>query len=113
MYNFNISKLEEVPGALNHLSIQLAELALSLQKAPTAEPTTTKTDQLLTRNDVAKQLRVSLPTLHDWTKNGKIKAYRIGNRVLYKPSDVSSALNSIKTYVNLNSTSTNPKNKLS
>lgn len=50
---------------------------------------------LLTRENTAKLLCVSLPTLHDWTKNGIVKAYRIGNRVLYKLEDVNDALTAI------------------
>ena len=52
---------------------------------------------LLTRKDTAKFLRISLPTLHDWTKNGIVKAHRIGNRVLYKQDEVTQALNEIQT----------------
>ncbi len=52
---------------------------------------------LLTRKETAKTLCISLPTLHDWTKNGTIKAHRIGNRVLYKQEEVISALQEIKT----------------
>lgn len=50
---------------------------------------------LLTRIDAAKFLRISLPTLNDWTKNGIIKGYRIGNRVLYKSHEIEEALEKI------------------
>lgn len=53
--------------------------------------------KLLTRKDTAKLLRISLPTLHDWTKNGIVKAHRIGNRVLYKFDEVNQALLQIQT----------------
>lgn len=53
--------------------------------------------ELLTRKDTAKLLRISLPTLHDWTKTGIVKAYRIGNRVLYKLEEVKEALLKIQT----------------
>lgn len=53
--------------------------------------------KLLTRKDTAKLLRISLPTLHDWTKTGIVKAYRIGNRVLYKLEEVKEALLKIQT----------------
>lgn len=46
----------------------------------------------LTRKEVAKLLRVTLPTLHDYTKLGWIKSYKIGNRVLYKEVDVHNAV---------------------
>ena len=54
------------------------------------------TDKLLTRKEVANFLNISLPTLHDWTKSGRIKAYRIGSRILYKSSEVIDSLTQIK-----------------
>lgn len=42
----------------------------------------------LTRKEVAKILRITLPTLHEWTKMGWIQSYRIGTRVLYKDNEV-------------------------
>ena len=53
--------------------------------------------KLLSRKDTAKFLCISLPTLHDWTKTGIVKAHRIGNRVLYKLDEVNQALEQIKT----------------
>jgi excisionase family DNA binding protein len=53
--------------------------------------------KLLTRKDTAKLLCISLPTLHEWTKTGIVKAYRIGNRVLYKHDEVNQALQQIQT----------------
>ena len=40
-----------------------------------------QTDQLLTREETAKLLSVSLVTLWDWTKKDIIPAYRIGNKI--------------------------------
>jgi len=53
--------------------------------------------KLLTRKDTAKLLCISLPTLHDWTKTGIVKAHRIGNRVLFKQDEVYQALSLIQT----------------
>lgn len=53
--------------------------------------------KLLSRKDTAKLLCISLPTLHDWTKTGIVKAHRIGNRILYKLEEVNDALNMIQT----------------
>lgn len=53
--------------------------------------------KLYTRKETANFLKISLPTLHDWTKNGIVKAYRIGNRVLYKYEEITGALNQIQT----------------
>lgn len=48
--------------------------------------------QYLSRREVAKLLKISLPTLHDWTKLGWLQSYKIGKRVLYKPHEVEQAL---------------------
>ncbi len=50
-----------------------------------------------TRREVAKMLGITLPTLHEWTKEGYIKAHRIGTRVRYKDEDVQNALKEVKT----------------
>ncbi|WP_274474212.1 helix-turn-helix domain-containing protein [Mangrovimonas aestuarii] len=61
-------------------------------------PTTQKKEYtLLSRKDTAKLLCVSLPTLHDWTKTGIIKAHRIGSRVLYKEYEILESLKQIQT----------------
>lgn len=47
---------------------------------------------LLTREETAKLLSVSLVTLWDWTRKDIIAAYRIGNKIRYKKSDVINSL---------------------
>ena len=51
---------------------------------------------ILTRQDTAKLLNISLPTLHDYTKRGLIKAHRLGSKVRYKRDEVDAALKQIK-----------------
>ena len=46
----------------------------------------------LTRLEVCELLNVSLVTLHTWNKNGKLKAFGIGGRVLYRPEDIENAI---------------------
>ena len=46
----------------------------------------------LTRDEAAKMLRITLPTLNDWTKLGRIPVQRIGRRVLYALSDIENGL---------------------
>lgn len=48
--------------------------------------------KLLTRLETARFLGISLPTLHEWTKTGKIIANRISTRVRYYESDVEASL---------------------
>lgn len=47
---------------------------------------------ILSREEAAKLLSISLVTLWDLTRKDKIPAYRIGNKVRYKKSDVLNAL---------------------
>ena len=53
--------------------------------------------ELLTRKEVAKLYGVSLPTILDWTKTGKLIGYRISSRVRYKRSEIEKSLSQIKT----------------
>lgn len=49
-------------------------------------------EEFLTRNETARLLKISLPTLHDWTRTGKLKSYRISSRLRYRRSEVIEAL---------------------
>ena len=51
-----------------------------------------KEEELLSRQETAKLLKVSLVTLWDWTKKDIVPAYRIGYKVRYKKREVLSAL---------------------
>lgn len=53
--------------------------------------------RLYTRKEVAKILSISLPTLNTWTKQGVIKASRIGNSVRYSAEDIEQALRTIQS----------------
>ena len=46
----------------------------------------------LSREEVCKSLRISLPTLNSYTRKGIIKGAKVGSRVLYLASDVQEAL---------------------
>lgn len=49
-------------------------------------------DELLTREETAKLLKINITTLWNWTRKGKIIAYGIGNRVYYKRGEIIKAL---------------------
>lgn len=53
-----------------------------------AKPVKSEDQEYLSRKDVAKLLKISLTTLNDWSKQGIVQAYRIGNRVLYKKIEI-------------------------
>jgi len=58
------------------------------QKEQSKKQTAVKEPKYLTRKETAKLLHISLPTLNEWTKEGILKSYRIGSRILYKPEEV-------------------------
>lgn len=51
----------------------------------------------LTRKEAAAFLKISLPTLNNYTKVGIINGFRVGTRVLYKLEDLELNLNAIVT----------------
>lgn len=75
-----LTRLERIENAVLNGSQQL--------KVITPNPQT----DLLTRREVAKMLHISLVTINDWVKKGVLKAYKAGNRVYFKSSEIESAL---------------------
>ena len=67
-----------------------------VQNLISKEPTNKKTDTFGTRKEVAKELRVSLPILREYTIKGYIKSYQIGGRILYKWDEILADVKEIK-----------------
>jgi hypothetical protein len=84
LQNASLSDIEEMISRL--LDKKLDSLNKS-QSANNKEPV-----KYLTRKETAAKLRISLPTLADWTRTGILKSKRIGSRILYDISDVESAI---------------------
>jgi excisionase family DNA binding protein len=63
-----------------------------LQQQPNAA-----TDRLITRDETAKLLGVSIVTIHNWVKSNVLIAYRVGNKVRFKETEVFNALQQINT----------------
>jgi hypothetical protein len=55
-----------------------------------------KPDELLTREETYKLLKIDSSTLWHWTKKGKVTAYGIGNRRYYKRSELLQSLVKLK-----------------
>lgn len=77
--------------------IEIFEGVLSEKLQEFTPPPANKT-QYLTRKEVASLLRISLPTLHELIKTGKLKSYRIGGRVLFNKSEVEGSLEEIESH---------------
>ena len=80
------------------LPLLIEKITEALFQKLTTEQVTKKKDQLLTRQQTAQMLQISLPTLNIWTKNGIIRAKRINSRVRYAESDVIAALQNYNKY---------------
>ena len=54
------------------------------------------TEELLTRDETCKFLKIDSSTLWSWTNKGKVKAYGIGARRYYKRSELLNGLTQLK-----------------
>lgn len=61
------------------------------QAQPATEPQPA-TDELLTREETARELHVAKMTLRSYELRGILKPHRIGRRVLYSRRDIQAAL---------------------
>jgi len=86
--NINVSDLQNFISEI---------LRNELKKLIPKQPNNKKTEIYGTRKEVAKELKISLPTLTEHTKNGTLKGYRIGGRVLYKWNEVFESLELIQS----------------
>jgi len=77
----------------NEILIGVKEIFLSDLKNKEVEE-----DRLLTREETAEMLSVSLVTLWKWTKTDIIPAFRIGSKVRYKKSQILTALEKMNQF---------------
>jgi excisionase family DNA binding protein len=71
---------------------ELIEKKLNQRNLPEADA-----KSFLSRLEVANLLKISLPTLNEWTKLGWLQSYKIGNRVLYKSNEIEDALQKVSS----------------
>jgi len=87
-------RLEDLPSAMEiaigKLLIMEEELSIIRKLVQPKE-----SNELLTREETAKYLKISLSTLWHWSKKGILPSYGIGNRVYYKISEIESSLTKI------------------
>ena len=62
------------------------------------QQTTDLQEKLLTAKEAADLLRVSLVTLWQWEKNGRIAKYSMGGRTYFKYSELMAGLDTLKRY---------------
>lgn len=79
----------------NNLLSKIDAVYQKLEQTATGQ--NVQSDGLLTREETAEFLKISLPTLGELTKCGTIPAYRLGGRVLYKKEEVLASLEVVKS----------------
>jgi excisionase family DNA binding protein len=80
---------------LNELAERIGQVIDSKIRDFAPYQKTEKQSDYITRAEVARLLKISLPTLNEWTKLGWLQSYKIGNRVLYKREEVESSLHEV------------------
>ena len=88
MSNFNLS------FPIDQLASAIAEKLQPYFLTQTTEQP--KEEGYRTRKETAKMLKITLPTLNEYTKKRILTGYRVGVRVLYKQSEIESALVKMK-----------------
>jgi len=98
----NLQILQTSPGLAKDITLQvngtdLLTFADKLVKDTAAEVETrlkeqNKPDELLTRQQVADMLGVTLTSLWHWNNKGILPTIKIGSKVRYRRSDVEKAL---------------------
>jgi hypothetical protein len=71
------------------------ESAISKTQKPTEEET------ILRRKDVAKLFSISLVTIADWMKTGKLPYHRINTRIFFKKSELMKCIEIKEKYKSL------------
>jgi excisionase family DNA binding protein len=85
-------------GGINENTVSYGGCINGVEVSYDCEPKTAKNkssisnEKYLTRSEVAHFLKISLPTLHRYTKDGVLKSYRIVGKVRYKLQEVEEAL---------------------
>lgn len=83
------------PLPLTDLVGHIARAVRSEMDARPLAPTPPR-EELLTREEAAELLGITLPTLRDYTRRGLVEGYRIGARVRYKRTEVLNSLQRIR-----------------
>lgn len=86
LQNIDLQQLETMISNAVNKGIAL----VNSQATPTENP-----NELLTRKEVCKLLQITLPTLHEWTKEGVVTGYHINTRVRYKKSEILDTLQKV------------------
>ena len=63
-----------------------------VEEVPTLIPPRSTGEKYYTRKEAAKRARITMPTLDKYIQEGKIKAHRLGRRVLFSEEEIKKAV---------------------
>lgn len=86
-----IQFVQVTPEQLQNTILEGVKNQLSEFKKQLQEP-----EELMTRDEVSKFLKVNLSTLHNWSKQGKLVPFGLSGRIYYKRSDIMKAIVKLK-----------------
>ncbi|NVN97146.1 helix-turn-helix domain-containing protein [Candidatus Nomurabacteria bacterium] len=89
--NNEIRVIDLSRGDIKSLIAEVLDEKLA-QLAGLINSSTSKSGEYWTRKETAKRLSITLPTLRQYTKDGRLISHEISGRVLYKPEEVEKAL---------------------
>ena len=75
---------------------ELANSIADILQNQTPLQTQSQESDLISRDEVCDILHFNKTTLHKHTKSGRLQSYSIGNRVLYKRSEILAAVKPLK-----------------
>ena len=88
---------DNLPEAISYISRQIYELSAIWELTSVSRgviPGNIK--EILTREETANLLSVTLVTLHNWHVKGILKSHKVGNQVRYFRNEIEGVLNGIK-----------------
>jgi hypothetical protein len=97
MENVTFEKLPSAVAGLYEKLERLERIILDLGKKDDKPKAQLElADEYICRKQAAKLLKISLPTLSEWSKSGIVKGYRIATRVRYKRRELELAVKAMK-----------------
>lgn len=90
-------RLEDMISQAVLTAIRVYRAAEERSRPPATDPAP---EELLTRDQAAQLLGITLPTLRDYTRRGYVTGYLIGTRVRYKRNEVLDSLQRIRAAKN-------------
>lgn len=85
--------LQELVSCLNRIEKRLVKLEDQSSNEPSS---TNSLEELLSRTQVANYFKINISTVRNWTKQGILKKYGVGDRVYYKRCEIEKVLTEIK-----------------